>query len=326
MIHSDNEDYPASADYSLHHSSSTFSLSALAPSGSIGGGTSHSYSHSHSHSYSHTHIPDRPVRQRSTSTASNNSHTHSNSNYIHHSNSHSADGHSSLNPVQLQYIDVLGVNNPVNTAEVCVPDVKQAPLFSTINAIHLLEDAQPHRATKQHKELVQRLVADKKTNGYDCPVSILPPKARAVNEVYIDYDADSEDERFVADLNTKLHQCGVKTSKKTSPKLTPKVLSKATNNSNSSSVVSAADGSHASNNSSGGTVGVGAQLKVRCVELMLARLEREFELARLFSSKYSGTTSLPNANARFYYFIYIVNANYCTFHFYFSFVHCLIYF
>jgi hypothetical protein len=244
MLNSDNED---NAEHPLHTVNSTYSMTGLALSGSSS-------------------AVEKPVRSR-----------HSSSTPV-------------LDPQQIQYQEVLSVNNVSAAAEVFVPEVKEAPLFRTLSVLNLMEEgaskgsaaggssssiapAKPKSSSSRRDNerdtasLMQQIATDKRNGGYDCELGILPARLRASNEVYVDYDADSEDERFVSELQAKLRKsCG--NSVKSSPPKAGAVKKE----------VASSDPTNAE------------PLRVRCVELMIARLEREFELSRLFCSRPPGKT------------------------------------
>ena len=214
---------------------------------------------------------------------------------------------------QLHYVDVTAGSSVAVAAEVCVPEVKEAEVHRTLSVVNLLlcsaaENGSADRssgpaaaASLRHKtttaasssgvvrarssssacsndkvnstssssnsaevaEIIEQIHREKERAGYDHPLHILPEGLRLVNEVYVDYDADSEDERFIEDLQGKLLKVN-----NTADINTSKAQNKVKKEEHSALVE--------------------PELKVRCLELMIARLEREFELARLFSSRASG--------------------------------------
>lgn len=211
---------------------------------------------------------------------------------------------------QLHYVDVTAGSSVAVAAEVCVPEVKEAEVHRTLSVVNLLlcsaaENGSADRssgpaaaASLRHKtttatsssgvgrarssssndkvnstssssnsaevtEIIEQIHREKERAGYDHPLHILPEGLRLVNEVYVDYDADSEDERFIEDLQGKLLKFN-----NTADINTSKAQNKVKKEEHSALVE--------------------PELKVRCLELMIARLEREFELARLFSSRASG--------------------------------------
>jgi hypothetical protein len=285
MINSDNED----AEHPLTNVNSTYSLSGLANKYIAGAGSNASAGMEPA--------PDKPIRRRNSS------------NNLSHSGNHGA-----VDAQHLQYLDILSVNNVATTAEVHVPQVKEASLFKTLSVISVLEDPSKLAAMAAERsgpvvganvgncvaagargkpplppkhpaagitkgvasgaaersvaEIAEQIRIAKRAAGYDSALCILPARLRAINEVYVDYDADSDDERFTAALQVKLHKPA--NAKAQNPR-----ASSPSNSNNSSSTA--------------------PELKVRCVELMMARLEREFELARLFCSKSTGQIMILSA-------------------------------
>ena len=243
---SDNEE-GGQGDH-LPHSSSTYSLSGLADG--------------------------PPSRSRNTSGSfamSSPPPSNSNSNYNSNSSSKRTGAASSLDAQQLQYNDVMSINTTAAASEVHIPEVKEAALFKIITAINLLEDplrasagslsTSKARSSKSRDadlhELAQQVLIDKRCGGYDSNIHIMPEHLRHTSEMYVDYDADSDDEQFVRDLQARLrnHPRSLKKQAVAADTPTPPDTD--------------------------------VELKVRCLELMIARLEREFELARLFSNQQS---------------------------------------
>jgi hypothetical protein len=278
-MNSDNED----AEHTLTNVNSTYSLSGLANKYIAGAGA-------HTAGAGMELASEKPIRRRNSS------------NNLSHSGNNGA-----VDAQHMQYLDILSVNNVATTAEVHVPQVKEASLFKMLSVISVLEDPSKLAAMAAERsgpvvganvgnsvaagargkpplppkhpaagitkgvasaaaersvtEIAEQIRIAKRTGGYDSALCILPARLRAVNEVYVDYDADSDDERFTAALQVKLHKPA--NAKAQNPRA-----------------------SSPGNSNNGGSAS--PELKVRCVELMMARLEREFELARLFCSKSTG--------------------------------------
>lgn len=239
-LNSDNEESGAAEH--LPQSNSTYSLSGLAATA-----PGHNSLTSSSRLWSNAVTVEAPVRSRTSS--------------------------GTKDAQQAQYHDILAVNNAAVANEVYVPEVKETPLFKVINVITLLDEmptkgvsvSSKGKKTKEQdtQALAEQLLVDKKAGGYDCEVHMLPNKMCNNTEMYVDYDADSDDEQFVKDLQHKLDHPTGKAAKQ------------------SATAESAGE----------------AVLKVRCFELMIARLEREFELSRLFSVQQSLGGNVPSGES-----------------------------
>ena len=263
---SDNEDGPLDHQH-LPHSSSVLSLSGL-----VGGADGPpSRSRNSSNSFSIT----SPLPAADTKSSKN-----------------ASMKKGKLDEKQVQYNEVMSVNVAATLSEVFVPEVKESELFKVITAINLVNEANkstssassttllslqtPASSTTTSKvrarardgalhELAQQVLVDKRCGGYDDATNmfIMPEPLRHTSEMYVDYDADSDDEQFVRDLQIKLSRPRTPRHSTTSPATSKKTLTGANMVLSDSEVV----------------------LKVRCLELMIARLEREFELARQFSAE-----------------------------------------
>eukprot|EP01032_Pedospumella_encystans_P011983 gene11983-13897_t len=263
---SDNEDGPSDHQH-LPHSSSVLSLSGL-----VGGADGPpSRSRNSSNSFSVT----SPLPAADTKSSKN-----------------ASMKKGKLDEKQVQYNEVMSVNVAATLSEVFVPEVKESELFKVITAINLVNEANkstssassttllslqtPASSTTTSKvrarardgalhELAQQVLVDKRCGGYDDATNmfIMPEHLRHTSEMYVDYDADSDDEQFVRDLQIKLSRPRTPRHSTTSPAASKKTPVDTNIVFSDSEVV----------------------LKVRCLELMIARLEREFELARQFSAE-----------------------------------------
>lgn len=211
-----------------------------------------------------------------------------------------------LDAQQAQYNDVMSVNVAVAASEVYIPEVKEAALHKVLTAINLLDDplrssaastasipiptakargGGKNRDSDLH-ELAQQVLIDKRCGGYDTSFCIMPEALRHTSEMYVDYDADSDDEQFVRDLQLKLTRSRSPRHTTTSPSASKKTASAtiAGVSSETSSTSTAAEPE--------------VEFKVRCLEMMMARLEREFELSRQFTSQQGGGTALMPSSTK----------------------------